>query len=91
MKIVEWTDNKGYKRKRAIKDTDSNESAIHGMPLEPPDLERLDWKQLKLDLYHNLMNRDLVSWQDVQYSQNGVTSAILATFKRKIIALYREK
>lgn len=91
MKIINWIDDDGYKRQRAIKEGEPDELAIDGIPLEPPDLERLDWEQLKRDLYHNLMNRDLVSWQDVQFSQNGVTSAILATFKRPLIALYREK
>ena len=50
MKIVEWTDEKGFKRKRSIKDTDPDEMAQEGLPLEPPDVNRLDWDNLKVKL-----------------------------------------
>lgn len=90
MKIVEWKDKDGYERSRMIKEGDPDELAAFGKPLEPPDLERLDWNELKRALYHELKARGLYSWQDVQRSQNGVTSAILTVFRKKVIDLYRE-
>lgn len=90
MKIIEWTDEKGFKRKRSIKDTDPEELAQDGLPLEPPDVKRLDWDNLIVKLHNNLFDRGLVCWRDVQYSQDGVTSAILATFRREVLALYKE-
>jgi hypothetical protein len=91
MKVLEWVDDNGCKRKRSIKDTDPDEMAIDGLPFEPPDvINRLDWDNLKVALHNNLFDRGLVCWQDVQKSQNGVTSAILATFRREVLALYKE-
>lgn len=60
-----------------------------GVPLEPPDLDQLDWATIKRDLHNALFDRGLVTWQDVQRSQNGVTTAILATVRRKLIVLYK--
>ena len=42
MKRVEWTDENGWKRARLVQD-DVLQPVDEGVPLEPPDLERLDW------------------------------------------------
>lgn len=89
MKVVEWTDENGYKRRRQLRNKDPNSMRESGVPLEPPDLDQLDWATIKRDLHNALFDRGLVTWQDVQRSQNGVTTAILATVRRKLIVLYK--
>lgn len=91
MRIVEYVDKNDYKRRRVVRDNDPDELAKHGQPLEPPDLDRLDWEKLKKQLYHELLSRDLTCWRDVQYSQTGLTSAILATFRKVIKELYKKE
>jgi hypothetical protein len=91
MKLVQWTDSKGYVRQSYIKDDDPDDMAKKGIRHEPPDLSRIDWGEVERDLHNELVKRGLISWADVQAQQNTLGPAILAVFKRRLIALYREK
>ena len=92
MKVVIWVDEDGYKHRAMLRDADDDELApTAGIPLEaPPDLRHLNWEGLARDLHNLLVERGLVTWDDVVAAQNGVTSAIVTVFKRPIIALYRQ-
>jgi hypothetical protein len=91
---VEWWEE-GVKRVKVGRDADSNEAIMeHGIPREPPDIvSRLDWVELSKALYNRLMETGMLAWRDVQKSpgQKGITSAILAVFRRPIIELYKER
>lgn len=90
MKKVSWVDKDGYKRVSLIRDSDDEDQASQiGVPIDPPDLRHLDWDGLVKDLHNLLVERGLFTWDDVVAAQNGVTSAIVSTFKRPIIALYK--
>ena len=109
MKAVTWTDDSGYLRRALIRDGDSDDKAAEiGLPCDIPDLDSLDWTPLELrgvdvpefkrDLHNHLTRLGLITWADVQHSQNGVTRAIMATgrsreilavLKRPLILLYK--
>jgi len=89
MKKVEWIDERGYKHARLVQD-DILQSADEGIPLEPPDIERLDWDSIKRALHNELFARNLIDWQSVQQSRDGLTAAILAALRRPLQNLYRE-
>lgn len=91
MKIVEWVDEQGFKHKSLLRDQDPDRLAPSGVPLDPPDLNRLDWEGLKRELHNLLLEKGLRTWKDVQKSQNGVTSSIVTVFKRPIISLYKSE
>lgn len=91
MRLVQWTDSKGYVRQSYIKDDDPDEMAEKGIRHEPPDVSRIDWSEVERDLHNELVQRGLISWKDVQAQQNTLGPAIQAVLKRRLIALYREK
>ena len=80
------------------------------LPADVPDMGRMDWQlvedalpqvsipDLKRDLHNRLTQMSLITWCDVQRSQNGVTQAIMAVgrdrrlltlLKRQLIMLYK--
>lgn len=91
MRIVEWTDEKGFNHRSLVRDNDGDNMAPEGILQDPPDLSRIDWEEVQQELHNMLLSRGLVTWNDVQAAQNGVTSAIVSVLKRRVIHLYREK
>jgi len=112
MRIVTWTDPAGYTRRSLIRNADPDDKAPEiGIPVDPPDLDLLDWvgistqfpdlslAEFKRKLHNRLVQTGLITWKDVQRSQNGLSSAVmfagrnrelLAVIKRPLVALYRQ-
>ena len=108
MRLVTWTDQRGYSHRSLIRNSDPDDRAPEiGIPADPPDLDRLDFTQLpdldapefKRKLHNRLVQLYLITWQDVQQSQNGLTAAIMSVgrdreivtaLKRQLVALYRQ-
>jgi hypothetical protein len=91
MRIVVWTDESGFKHRSLIRDDDDDHFAPYGIPLDPPDLRHLDWDNLIRELHNLLVDKGISTWDDVQASQTGVTSSVLAVLKGPIVGLYRKK
>lgn len=106
MRIVTWTDERGYYRRSIIRNSDPDDKAPEiGIPSDPPDLDCLNWDAIDVDvpefkrkLHNRLVTLGLITWKDVQYSQNGLTAAImvvgrdrkiLIALKCQLVALYR--
>jgi hypothetical protein len=89
MKIVVYEGKDGYKHRALLRDSDPDHAAPQGIPQDPPDLNRIDWEEVKRELHNLLVERELITWEDVMKSQNGVSSSILDVLKRKVIMLYR--
>ena len=89
MKTVIHEGASGQKRAYLLRDSDPDHLAPSGIPLGPPDLDRLDWDALVTELQNLLVDRGLFTWKDVQLSQNGVSASIVTVFKRAIITLYK--
>lgn len=87
MKVLTWEDKHGYKYRSLVRNNDDNPEI--GLPDNIPDLNQIDWEQVKKELHNRLTENELITWKDVQLSQNGVTSAILSVLKRRIINLYK--
>lgn len=90
MRLVEWTDRHGYKHKSLILDSDPDYKAPEGVLQDPPDVRQLDWDEIQRDLHNALVERGLLTWTDVQREQNGLSGAISAVMKNRIVRLYRE-
>jgi hypothetical protein len=91
MRSVEYKDKDGYTRQTLVRDYDPDTAAPQGIPLDPPDLRALDIEGALRDLHNELAARKLYTWLDVQRAGNEVTASILAAFRRRVIALYRQK
>ena len=89
MRTVIHEDERGNKRAYLLRDSDPDHLAPSGIPLGPPDLNRLDWDGLVRDLQNLLVKKGLFTWDDVQRAQNGVTSSIVTVMKRPIIGLFK--
>ena len=89
MKILSFEKN-GKRYNRLVRDTDTDPSI--GIPQDPPDIELLDWEQIKRDLHNTLLDMKLLSLKDLENdSANLLTSAILSVVRTKLIRLYREQ
>lgn len=90
MRLVEWTDDDGFKRAALVRDNDPDEARESGIPLGPPDLYELDWDAIRCELHNELMNRRLFTWNDVVAAQDGLTNTIKRVLKRRLVTLYRQ-
>jgi hypothetical protein len=91
MKIVEWTDGKGYRHKSKIRDNDPDSMAMKGIPCDPPNIDSLDWEEMKRELHNNMLDLNLTSWENVVKSNNGIVTVIQRTFKRPLVNLYKRE
>lgn len=87
MRAVLWTDARGNKHRSLVKDTDGDDMAIYGIPAEPPDLEQLDWDQIKRSLREIQSQQELWDYNALQRNQVGL-QAIGNIVKRAVYDLY---
>jgi len=88
MKIVKFTDDKGYLRCAMIKDEDPDIMAKYGVPVEIPDIvNTIDWDGLKRDLHNALMQANLYTVQDVMKSGQAYAPA-MTVIKRYLHEAY---
>lgn len=90
MRLVEWRDRTGRKRQSWVRDEDPDSMAEHGLPADPPDIELINWEQVKVDLHNALYDRSIVTWDDVVKQQTALQSAAVAALKNHLVRLYRE-
>lgn len=87
MRIVNFTDKKGYLRSAQIKDEDPDSYAKYGIPVEIPDLEAFDWDGFRRDLHNALMQSEFYTLQDVMRAANAFAPA-MSVLKRHLMNLY---
>lgn len=91
MRLVEWEDESGYKHLALVRDDDAREMFPYGISLDPPDIELLDWREIKKNLHNLLVELRLSDWRDAQKNKASITSAILGSVRRPLSELYKVK
>ena len=92
MKEVVWIDDDGIKHRSFITEAMTDSDAPLGYISDPPDvINEIDWREVARDLQNNLVDRGLFTYRQMRTSQNGLSGAVLAALKRKVIELYRRK
>ncbi len=92
MRLVTWTDDKGYHRRAYVREGDLDDKAPDlGIPADVPDVSLIDWKEVEKDLHNLLSDRNYITWADVQISQNGISTVVVSVLSRRIIQLYRQQ
>ena len=92
MRTVVYEDGRGRKRARMIRDDDDVEQAAAiGIPMDPPDVDRIDWELVRADLHNLLVDRGLLSWDHVVESQNGLESVCKQVLLHRLKSLYRQE
>ena len=89
MRTVIWEDRNGYTRASLIRDGDPDEAAEYGIPIEAPNLDYINFEEVKRDLHNELVRRGLFTHKDVQRQQRGVTASIIAVLKKRVVDTYK--
>lgn len=87
MKIVEYIDQNGLRQRSLIKEGDRPEWGIH---LSPPDVNRLDWQEIKVNLHNLLLDKQLLGMEDIQRHQQEFITCIVTALKKPLTRLYQE-
>lgn len=90
MKTIDYIDRDGYKRRRIIRDNVPDKEAHRGIPLEPPDLSQLDWKEIERNLHNRLMDRGLITMKDVRELKT-LQNAVVSIVQPEIVRLYKQQ
>jgi|32_taG_2_1085360.scaffolds.fasta_scaffold00143_56 hypothetical protein len=91
MKVVKWVDKDGYKRQSLLRDKDPESMAPQGIPVEPPDLDQVDWEEAKKLLWNALVDNGMFEWNDVVQKPNGISNACKTALKRLVTNLYKDR
>jgi hypothetical protein len=92
MRLVQWYDDDGFLRQAYVRDDDPDELAeVAGVVHEPPDLKLVNWDDVARDLNNELVQRGIITWEDVQRQQAGLTNAVTAVLKRRLVVMYRQR
>ena len=89
MRTVIWEDRSGYTRASLVRDGDPDEAAEYGIPVDPPDVDKIDWEEVKRDLHNNLVRKGLFTYEDMQKAQNAIRSVVILALHKKVVDLYR--
>lgn len=89
MREVEWTDRNGRRHRSIIRDNDPDEMAESGIPMDPPDIDMIDWEAVKTDLHNALLDQEIITWDDVVARQTALRSASISSLKRHLVMLYK--
>lgn len=91
MRRVTWTDKRGWNHQALVRDNDLDSLAEQGggISVDPPSIECLNWDDIKRDLHNELLKRNLITWEDVQLQQNGITASINSVLKRRLVLLFK--
>jgi len=86
VKILTYTDEDNYIRKSLVRDNDT--SPEFGIPQDIPDLNELDWNEIKRELHNELTKAGIKTWKDIQQTGN-LMSVVNKVIKRRLINLYK--
>lgn len=87
MKKVIVEESNGWLKAFWVKD--DADTVEFGIPELPPDLNRLDWEEIKRELHNQFTQEGFTTWQDVQRRQDVFQGIVLAVVRNKIINLYK--
>ncbi len=90
MRRVTYTDKFGYKRVSLIRDTDSDDLAPQGVPIGPPDLDLVDWEEVKRILNNMLVDKNILTYRDIQRQNTGVSQCVRSCLTSKVVNLYKQ-
>ena len=61
-----------------------------GISQDQQNIEQIDFEQVKVILHNQLLDRGLLTQEDVNDQQNGVTGAVLRALRPFVLELYRQ-
>lgn len=74
-----------------IRDSDGDEAAAKiGVPDGPPDIRRIDWEQVCLEINDLLVKNGFFTWDQLMKNPSGLNIVTLP-IRRQLSMLYRER
>lgn len=89
MKRVIVTDANGWQKAYIVKD--DAEDTRFGIPNSPPDLNELNWDEIKQELNNLLTQEGITTWQDIQNKPDLFQGIVLSVVRNRIVNLYKIK
>lgn len=89
MKLVTYEDTNGYKHKSLIRDNDTDPSI--GLLQSPPNMELLEWDVIKVTLHNMLLEKGLISLNDIQIRTNEFNQCVLSAVGKPLFRLYQQQ
>lgn len=90
MRRVEWVNSQGKRKVSLIRDTDPDEAAPQGIPVETLNLSALDWEQIEVDLHNGLVSLGVYDWESARRQNELVAGAILNAVRRPLLVHLRD-
>lgn len=90
MKHIIWTDEKGWKHRMLVKDTDGMREAKYGIKQDPPMISAGDWEALRREVNNFMVDNNLYKFQDYVSNQSAAM-ALLNLIKRFIVAQFKQE
>jgi len=91
MKLVKWMNGDGWLQQSFIKNNMPNSKADLGIPHNPPDLRQIDCEGALQELNELLIQRELITLDDLNKNPNMLQNSILSVFHRRILDLYKQE
>lgn len=90
MRRVIWEDRDGYRHASLIEEGDPDEVAEYVIPVDPPDINQIDWEEVKRNLHNELVRRGLFTYKDVKREQRAITASVISVLKKRVVDLYKQ-
>ncbi len=90
MRLVQYEDEQGFLHQSLIKENMPLSDANMGVPVDPPDITRLDWLEIQREINKQLIDRNLITLKDIVHQKSGLENIIKSVIVRKLIQLYKE-
>lgn len=89
MKQVIYEDERGRKHLSTIRDTDTDPSI--GFLQSPPDVDKLNWDEIKRTLHNLLLEKGIFTVRDAQRYQKDFNWCVLVAVQKPLFRMYQEE
>lgn len=90
MKAIIYEDAHGKLHRTVLRDSDPEDLAEEGIPLDPPKIEDI-LENAKLELHNELVKRGLIDVQSLNEHNGALSSAVNKCVTNKIIKRYLQE
>lgn len=90
MKVVLYEDESGKLHRTILRDSDPDDLADEGIPLDPPKIEDI-LDEAKIELHNELVRRGLFDVKSINDKSGALSSAVNKCITNKIVKRYLQE
>lgn len=91
MRRVTYTDRRGHLKVALVRDTDPDEVASSGLPLGPPNIDGIDWEEVKKEINNAMVRDGVLGIKDLPRHPNSLTAAVRSALVGRIVVLLKQQ